>query len=536
MLWLAYLLGTSLQRVVAAQLTLVNGSKYDYIILGGGTSGLVVANRLSEDPSVSVAVVEAGDSVRFNPNVTNTTQFGLSLGTSIDWAYTSLPQQYADNKSVVYHAGKALGGTSTINGMTYIRPQAAQIDLWQELGLTGWNWSSLFSYAKKSEHFQPPSPLLVSEGAAYLASAHGFSGPLDVSFNPDLTQGDVHELMNETWQELGIPYIPELNEGSLRGFTVWPQTLDSTADVREDAARAYYYPVENRTNLDVFLNTTANKLLWSDDSGESYESETVSGVEVQAADGTVYVLEAEKEVIVSLGSLRSPALLELSGIGNPSILSQFEIPVKVNLPSVGENLQDQINVFIEGISNQTFVGYPLFVTFATVNDIFGSDTDNAYQFALANLPVSAAQIAAQNNNATSASTQEYLLRTQLDLLFNQSVPALEILGVAETVGSTNIIGSPFWGLLPFSRGNVHITSVNASVPPAINPNFFMSEWDGVMQVASARLVRKSLYTPPLADVMSAEVAPGLTAVPMNASDEVWLEYQKSSCEWLWCLN
>lgn len=530
MLWLPFLLGVFFSSAVAAQQPLVNGSKYDYIILGGGTSGLVVANRLSDDPSVTVAVIEAGNSVRFNPNVTNTTQYGLSLGTSIDWAYTSVPQQYANNKSVVYHAGKALGGTSTINGMTYIRPQATQIDLWQDLGLTGWNWSALFSYAKKSEHFQPPTPLLVSEGAAYIASAHGFSGPLDVSFNPDLTQGDVHELMNETWQALGIPYIPEVNEGSLRGFTVWPQTLDSTADVREDAARAYYYPVENRTNLDVFLNTTANKLLWDDSNGGPYDSEVVSGVEVQTADGTVYVLEAQKEVIISLGSLRSPALLELSGVGNPSILSQFDIPVKINLLSVGENLQDQPNVFIEGISNQTFVGYPIFVTFATVNDIFGSNTQSAYEFALSNLPTTAAQIAAQNNNATSASTQAYLLRTQLDLLFNHSVPALEILGVAETGGTTSIVGSPFWSLIPFSRGNVHITSANASVPPAINPNFFMSEWDGMVQAASARLVRKGLYTPPWGNVMSVEVAPGLAAVPMNASDEVWLEYQKSSCE------
>jgi len=99
-----------------------NDTSYDYIILGGGTCGLVVANRLSEDLRVKVAVVEAGDSVRFNLNVTNTTKFGLSLGTGIDWAYPSLPQQYANNKSVVYNSGKALGGTSTINGRMSLVP------------------------------------------------------------------------------------------------------------------------------------------------------------------------------------------------------------------------------------------------------------------------------------------------------------------------------------------------------------------------------------------------------------------------------
>jgi choline dehydrogenase-like flavoprotein len=96
-----------------------SAAHYDYIILGGGTCGLVVANRLSEDPNIKVAVVEAGDSVRFNPNVTNTTQFGLALGTSIDWLYQSVPQKYANNKSQVYDAGKALGGTSTINGLSF---------------------------------------------------------------------------------------------------------------------------------------------------------------------------------------------------------------------------------------------------------------------------------------------------------------------------------------------------------------------------------------------------------------------------------
>lgn len=528
---LDFLLGAIVQILaVGAQQSLANGSKYDYIILGGGTSGLVVANRLSENPNISVAVIEAGDSVRFNPNVTNTTAFGLSLGTSIDWMYPSLPQQYANNKSVIYHAGKALGGTSTINGMTYIRPQAAQIDLWEKLGLTGWNWATLFSYAKKSEHFELPSPLLISEGAAYLASAHGFNGPLDVSFNPHLTQGDVHELLNETWQALGVPYIPEVNEGSLRGFTVNPLTLDGAADVREDAARAYYYPIDNRTNLDVFVNTTANKLLWSDSTDRPCEDETVSGVEVQGQDGTLYVLEAEKEVIVSLGSIRSPALLELSGIGNPAILSQFDIPVKVNLPSVGENLQDQPNVFIQGTSNRSFAGYPTYVTFATVYDLFGDKTDSTYQSALNNIPVTAAQIAAQNNGATNVSTQEYLLSTQLDLLFNDSVPATEILSVVETLSGVNVIGTPFWSLLPFSRGNVHITSTNANVPPAINPNFFMSEWDGIVQAASARLAREILYTPPFGNLLNVEVAPGLETVPLNATDDVWVAWMKSACE------
>lgn len=120
-----------------------NKAFYDYVIVGGGTSGLVIANRLSENPAITVAVIEAGDSVFNSPNVTNTTTYGLSLGTSIDWSYSIEPQKYALNGTFVYHAGKALGGTSTINGMTYIRPEDVQIDAWERLVNTGWAWSSL---------------------------------------------------------------------------------------------------------------------------------------------------------------------------------------------------------------------------------------------------------------------------------------------------------------------------------------------------------------------------------------------------------
>lgn len=295
--------------------TFNNTVEYDYVILGGGTCGLVVAARLSEDPSVRVAVIEAGNSVQFNPNVTNTTTFGLSLGTGIDWAYTSLPQQYANNKSVIFNSGKALGGTSTINGMTYMRAQKAQIDAWELLGNSGWNWNSLFPYYKSSEEFEVPTDEQQNLGAGYDPFAHGDRGPVAVSFNPSLLGGDTHLLLNETWAALGIPWNVDMNTGDIRGFTIWPQTLDGTADIREDAARAYYYPVQDRPNLHVYLNTTADRLVWSD--APDCDKVKAIGVKIISANGKAKVIRANREVIISTGSLRTPLLLERSGIGNP---------------------------------------------------------------------------------------------------------------------------------------------------------------------------------------------------------------------------
>lgn len=153
--------------------------RYDYIVVGGGTSGLVVDNRLSEDPSVSVAVIEAGDSVFDNMNVTSPTGYGKAFGNSLDWPYQSTSQKYAGNKTQTLRAAKALGGTSTINGMTYLRAEDSQIDAWQKLG-NNISWDSLLPYYKRSEYFQVPTAAQESMGASYDPALHRFIGPLAV--------------------------------------------------------------------------------------------------------------------------------------------------------------------------------------------------------------------------------------------------------------------------------------------------------------------------------------------------------------------
>lgn len=199
--------------------------------------------------------------------------------------------------------------------MTYVRAEDVQIDAWETIGNKGWNWDSLFPYYKKSERFQHPTVAQTASGASYAAQFHGETGPLDVGFPYALANGSLVHTFNSTWRELGIPFSPDVNGGHVRGFTVWPSTFDVVADVREDSARAYYYPMRSRRNLYVFNGTIANKIIWDDDSrGDAI----AKGVEITLGDGTIDVIYAGKEVILSAGSLRSPAILELSGVGNPA--------------------------------------------------------------------------------------------------------------------------------------------------------------------------------------------------------------------------
>jgi choline dehydrogenase-like flavoprotein len=198
--------------------------------------------------------------------------------------------------------------------MTYVRAEKAQIDAWGAIGSQGWSWDELFPYYKKSENFTIPNAKVLTAGGSYIPRYHGDSGPLRVGYYNDLLDGDFPGIVKTTWQNIGIPHNQDVNGGHVRGFTVWPSTLDRHANVREDAARAYYYPIQSRPNLYIFLNTTVSKILWKDPMGEV----EADGVEMISSLGEVISLQANREVILSAGSLRSPAILELSGIGNPS--------------------------------------------------------------------------------------------------------------------------------------------------------------------------------------------------------------------------
>lgn len=338
-----------------------------------------------------------------------------------------------------------------------------------------------------------------------------------------LTPGDIHDIFNTTMKHLGIQPNHEFNNGELNGFGVQQATQNVQADIREDAAKAYYYPVMDRQNLVVITNTTATRILWSQNGQDG--KAVASGAEVISQEGLVSNIRAKREVILSAGAIRSPAILEHSGVGNPSVLTRQSIEVKVDLASVGENFQDQSVMAISATAtNQNFSGLPGFVAHTSLHDLFGNRTLSFYKSTLAKLPEYAKAIAAQNGGASSAATQEHILKTQLDLLLKSNTPASEIIPAA--IG--DIIVAAFWPLQPFGRGSVHINSPDRLARPLIDSNFFQFDFDGLMAVETARFARKFLMTEPLAGrVNKSSINPSFETVPEDASDEVWLDWVKT---------
>ncbi|KAJ5662148.1 uncharacterized protein N7477_009764 [Penicillium maclennaniae] len=497
-----------------------SSTTYDFVIVGGGTSGLVVAHRLSEMADVTVAVIEAGDSVLNNRNVTNVQGYGLSFGSSIDWAYQTEDQKYAGGTKQIMRAGKAIGGTSTINGMSYTRAQKVQIDNWEQVGNKGWTWDSLLPYYKKSEAFEVPTPDQIAHGADYYINYHGENGPLKVGWPNMMTNSSMLSILDETFQTLGLPYNRDVNGGNMVGLTAHPDTIDREANVRHDAARAYYWPIEGRSNLKIISNTYANKIIWANLSS----SEAVAvGVEVTGPDGGE-IIYASKEVILSAGSLKSSVILELSGIGNPDILNKYDIPVMVNISSVGEKLQDQTNNGLAYEGTEFWLGTPTFSALPSVDQLYGKNVSAVASAINSSLATYAKSVANASNGAVQEANLLSAFQLQHDLIFKSKVPFAEIvyLPIAHS------FASEYWALLPFSRGSIHISSADAMQPASINPNYFMFQPDLDFQADVARYIRYTFATAPLSDLVSDEFSPGLDHVPKDASEDVWTSWVKST--------
>ncbi|PIG86610.1 glucose oxidase [Aspergillus arachidicola] len=498
----------------------VIASEYDYIIVGGGTSGLAVANRLAQDPKVSVVVIEAGSSVFDNINVTDISNLPYTYDSPLDWAYETTEQSFGKRRQVM-RAGKALGGTSVMNGAAYVRAEKGQIDALREFGIEGWDWDSLFPYFTKSENITTPNQTQMEAGASISPANHGTHGPVHVGFmDIRKDEGDLTASMNRTLESLGIPWNRDLNSGNMRGFTLHPYTVDVT-NIRSDAARAYYWPYAERSNLRVQLNTFVTRIVWQD--GEKGSDIRAQGVEIanQEGDGRqTSVVNARREVIIAAGAMRTPAILELSGVGNPRILEKYGIPVHVNLPSVGENLQDQLNTSIV-VSTNTPVTGTRTVAFASASDIFGSSVQSVAATVHRQLEEYANIAASESNGAMRKEDLLRMFEIQHDLVFGQEVPAAEFVFILE---DANTIHTGYWGLLPFARGSVHISSADPMAPPVVNPNFGLFKWDVQIQIAMSKFLRRMFKSGDLNSLVSNETLPGYTEVPQDASDEAWKKW------------
>ncbi|RYP61008.1 hypothetical protein DL769_007905 [Monosporascus sp. CRB-8-3] len=446
-------------------------------------------------------------------------EFTYALSTPLAWQYPSVPQPWAGNKPVVFFGGKAIGGTSTINGMTYIRGDKAEFDAWEALGNEGWNWNSLYPYFKQVERFTHPTAAQVAAGASYDAKVHGDNGPLSTGFPFQLINGTLYETIRTSWEKLGYPLNTDVNGGDVRGFSVWPQTVDRDANVREDAARAFLHPVEDRPNLSI-IHGTVERITWSD-SGSKCGNSIADGVEYLTTEGEAATISASKEVILSAGALRTPLILEQSGIGNPGLLTQYGLETKIELPGVGENLQDQplLSLLYPGKLNAS--GITPYATFANAHDLFGRDTVSIAASTKASLSQWARTVSDASNGVISPQILERLFAIQHDLIFTKNITIAETL----TVTSGAQLASVFWLLLPFSRGSLHIKPSKASEEPDIDPKFFLIDFDLDLELRTGRLAQQFWDTEPV----KALVAPGEPALAYNASDAEWADYIRGTC-------
>ncbi|KAG8945692.1 hypothetical protein FRC03_001668 [Tulasnella sp. 419] len=313
----------------------------EYIIIGGGTTGLVVAGRLAESGS-SVCVIEAGKHIHDDDRVDIPGYFGKTLGDpQFDWSYTTVPQKYVLNRTdVVIPRGKALGGTSVINSMTWGRASKDEYDYIANLGNgIDWSWDNLLPYFKRSETvIEPPSREWATEhGATFDKTYHGNSGPLKRGFVPWL--GESHVPFFKAMNNLGVPTNHDSCSGNNLGVFTLATSIDPDKGTRVSSAVAYFEPNSHRINL--IDQAHVQKILLERD--ERTGLQKAIGVEYER-DGKIVSIGASKEVVISAGAYETPKILELSGIGDQQRLEKLGIRPKVHLPGVGENLQDHLLV------------------------------------------------------------------------------------------------------------------------------------------------------------------------------------------------
>ncbi|XP_071133697.1 glucose dehydrogenase [FAD, quinone]-like isoform X2 [Mytilus edulis] len=307
---------------------------YDYIVVGAGSSGAVIANRLSEDPGISVLLVEAGGSEYGNEDISTPIKAAAVENTKDDWAFYTVSQKYShqmkqDQKSF-WPRGKVLGGSSSINYLAYVRGSRYDYDNWEKEGCTGWSYKDVLPYYLKIEDIQAPR--------LYDSDYHSRGGYLGVS---EVRNTPLPEIYKQAAHEIGIEHV-DLNGENQIGFSYMQSSMKNGE--RSNTAKAYLRPVINRPNLHISINTFVTKVL--------LDGKKAIGVEV-IKDNRKLNLYANKEVILSAGAINSPVILMLSGIGPKSHLTKLKIPIVADLP-VGENLQDHYQIFMKFLINKPY--------------------------------------------------------------------------------------------------------------------------------------------------------------------------------------
>ncbi|WFD31635.1 hypothetical protein MSPP1_002674 [Malassezia sp. CBS 17886] len=517
----------------------LDGKTFDYVVIGGGQAGLTVASRLSEDPDLKVAVIEAGGTgVAQNDSILipSGNLYNSAVGTAADWKWKTTPQPGllsstgTPGRSADMPRGKVLGGSSAINGMYYVRSSHIEHNLWSDLignASDLWGWDNMFRAMKKSETFTPPTENVTSQvDVKFKKSSHGTDGPIHVSW-PAVSYPSVGAFIQSA-SAISAPPSNDPDSGNGWGTFLATSNINPANWTRSYARTGYLDPNQARPNLSVLTGFMVSKINFdTQDKG----AVTASSVTFQKKKGgKQYQVKASREVILSGGSINDPQVLQLSGIGESSFLKSKNISVVVDLPGVGHHLQDHLSAGVQFKPKNMSEIPPMKVTGnAKENSYINSATSYVNATALMKDGFQDFLNKARQNQTTAVNALDapdavkagYNLTytAVINNIFNNSSPVgiMELLH-ALTFGSIQVQAAMQH---PLSRGSVAIKTDDVFDAPDIDPGYLNQYSDLVMLREGFKLARAIGKQAPLSQHLDVEQHPG-NSVSSDESWETWI--------------